>query len=72
MAELTEVRRQILLNIRQGKKDPYDGFEGSQYGGARRSFQTWIGVWGLVDYDRKYETWKLTAKGAKALETGEY
>lgn len=71
MRKLTEIRREILMNVRQ-HKDLYYGFEGSQLGGAVRSMQMMRGVEALLVYDPKYAAWKLTDAGVKALETGEY
>jgi hypothetical protein len=70
MAKLTAVRRQILENIQHGR-DPYTGLEGSRYGGAFRSVQSWRGIFDLLE-ERKDEGLVLTDKGVKALETGEY
>jgi len=66
-AEITDTRRQMLLNLRQGR-DLYDGFTGAQYGGAIRSVQTWRGVGKLIVWDQKYEQLKLTETGIRALE----
>jgi hypothetical protein len=66
---LTDVRRRVLQNVADGKQ-PYDGFEGSSYGGAIRSVQCWHGLEGLVMPDQDGHG-KLTDAGRKALETGE-
>lgn len=66
---LTAVRLQVLQNIADGK-NPYDGFEGSSYGGAIRSVQCWRGLEELVMPDQDGHG-KLTDAGRKALETGE-
>lgn len=65
---MTKVRRQILLNIRQGR-DPYDGFENSSYGGAIRSMQVWPLAYAFIAWDPRFECWKLTDAGARALES---
>lgn len=68
MNELTEVRRRMLLNIQQGK-EIYDGFEGSQLGGAIRSVHLWRGFWQLTSWDPKSFCLKLTDAGARALKS---
>lgn len=67
MGPTTDVCRKILRNIHEGR-DPYDGFTGSQLGGAIRSFQLWWGAWRLVDWDPAAERWALTDEGLEELE----
>ena len=71
MKQLTEVRRMILQNIKDGK-DPYKGFEGSQLGGAIRSVQVMRRVRYLINFNRDTEKYFLTPAGEAALKTGEY
>jgi hypothetical protein len=67
----TAVRTRILRNIGQGR-DPFDGFSGSRLGGAMRSVHLWRGFTLLTQWDPKFDCWKLTDKGVKALKTEEY
>lgn len=64
-APITDIRRQILRNIHQGLK-PYDGFTGSQAGGALRSVQTWRDWWHYITYDTDRQTLTLTDAGIQA------
>lgn len=67
LSKLSPVRKRVLLNVRQGK-DLFATFEGPRLGGAIRSINTWPERVELMAWDPKYECWKLTDKGAKALE----
>lgn len=66
--KLTAVRRRILQNVYEGK-DPYDGFTGSQLGGAIRSVHLWGWSGGpqFIGMDRGGNL-RLTPAGVKALE----
>jgi hypothetical protein len=65
---ITDVRRQVLRNIHEGKMDPYDGFDGSQRGGAVRSMQMLRRPWVYLTYDYPTDRWSLTPAGIAAME----
>jgi hypothetical protein len=67
IGRITEVRRKMLRNIHEGR-NPYDGFTGSQLGGAIRSMHLFRGVWNLVAWDPNNERWKLTDAGIRELK----